>query len=168
MIHLGSTVFDRSAQLLLDSVGTKLPLPAQSARVLECLIEANGALVSKDLLVSQVWGSVAVTDDSLVQCIGEIRNAIGDTAHEILQTEHRRGYRLVRSTIAPTVKPTSAEGMIPPAIAVMAFTSMDGNERSERRAMAFSGDLITELAKYKGHSVEGRSSRCIAVSRFGQ
>jgi DNA-binding winged helix-turn-helix (wHTH) protein len=162
MIQLGTTVFDRSAQMLRDSSGAKIALRAQTLRVLGCLVDANGALVSKDNLVSQVWGNVAVTDDSLVQCIGEIRNALGDSAHQVLQTEHRRGYRLVCSAPAP-LTPTpfaahNADGQIIPAIAVMAFTSMDGDERSERLAMTFAGDLITELAKYKELRVIGRLS----------
>jgi adenylate cyclase len=36
-----------------------------------------------------------------------------------------------------------------PAIAVMAFKSIEGDERSERLAMAFAGDLLTELARHK-------------------
>jgi TolB-like protein len=172
MIQLGSTVFDRSAQMLRDSAGAKIALRAQTLRVLECLVEANKAVVTKDHLVRQVWGSVAVTDDSLVQCIGEIRSAIGDSAHQMLQTEHRRGYRLVYSAPVSATQPLStpaplaptlhtapnADGMVTPAIAVMAFTSIEGDERSERLAMAFAGDLITELAKYKDLRVIGRLS----------
>jgi TolB-like protein/tetratricopeptide (TPR) repeat protein len=171
MIQLGTAVFDSSAQMLLDSTGAKIALRAQTVRVLEHLIKANGALVTKDQLVSDVWANLAVTDDSLVQCIGEIRTAIGDTAHEILQTERRRGYRLLAtrasSTIPadPTISPTlpaistqNTDGQITPAIAVMAFTSMDGDERSERLAMTFAGDLITELARHKELRVIGRFS----------
>jgi adenylate cyclase len=77
MFQLGSTVFDPSAHMLRDSTGAKIALRAQSARVLECLIEAKGALLSKEQLFKAVWADVSVTDDSLVQCVREIRNAIG-------------------------------------------------------------------------------------------
>jgi TolB-like protein/tetratricopeptide (TPR) repeat protein len=171
MVQLGQTVFDLSMQMLRDSAGAKIALRAQAVRVLEHLIKANGALVTKDQLVSDVWANLAVTDDSLVQCIGEIRTAIGDATHDVLQTERRRGYRLVatKSSTAipakPTISPTlpamssqNTDGQIAPAIAVMAFTSMDGDERSERLAMTFAGDLITELARYKELRVIGRFS----------
>jgi TolB-like protein/Flp pilus assembly protein TadD len=128
-------------------------------------------LVTKDQLVSDVWANLAVTDDSLVQCIGEIRTAIGDAAHDVLQTERRRGYRLVATAathVAPSepvlspslsaISPQSVDGQITPAIAVMAFTSMDGDERSERLAMTFAGDLITELSRQKSLRVIGRFS----------
>jgi TolB-like protein/tetratricopeptide (TPR) repeat protein len=171
MVQLGHTVFDLSKQMLRDSAGAKIALRAQAVRVLEHLIKANGALVTKDQLVSDVWANLAVTDDSLVQCIGEIRTAIGDSTHDVLQTERRRGYRLVatKSSIAipakPTISPTlpsmspqNTDGQITPAIAVMAFTSMDGDERSERLAMTFAGDLITELSRHKSLRVIGRFS----------
>jgi adenylate cyclase len=171
MIQLGTTVFDRSAQMLRDSAGAKIALRAQTARVLECLIEAQGGLVSKEQLFKTVWPDVSVTDDSLVQCIREIRTAIGDTQHAVLQTESRRGYRLMvnghdhaamnGSASMPAAlvpSPQSADGQITPAIAVMAFTSMDGDERSERLAMTFAGDLLTELARHKELRLIGRFS----------
>ncbi len=169
MIQLGSTVFDTSAHMLRDSAGAKIALRAQSARVLECLIEAKGALVTKEQLFKAVWADVSVTDDSLVQCIREIRSAIGDAEHTVLQTETRRGYRLLvnghdnagmngfasmpaeLSTVSPIVDKLSI-----PAIAVMAFTSMEGDERSERLAITFAGDLINELARHKELRLVGR------------
>jgi TolB-like protein/cytochrome c-type biogenesis protein CcmH/NrfG len=179
MVQLGQTVFDLSKQMLLDSKGAKIALRAQTILVLEHLIKANGALVTKDQLVNVVWGNIAVTDDSLVQCIGEIRAAIGDVRHQMLQTEHRRGYRLISpietktltttaspvahtdrsaSPVLHAIAPQSIDGQITPAIAVMAFTSLDGDERSERLAMTFAGDLITELARHKELRVIGRFS----------
>lgn len=162
MIQLGSTVFDLSAQMLRDSTGAKIALRAQSTRVLECLVQANGALVTKEQLFKTVWADVAVTDDSLVQCIREIRHAIGDAHHAVLQTETRRGYRLLMnghdsawtngaaSTPAALSPATPlAEKFAIPAIAVMAFTSIDGDPRSERLAISFAGDLLTELARHK-------------------
>jgi adenylate cyclase len=86
MVQLGSTFFDLSAHMLQGSTGAKIALRAQSARVLECLIEAKGALVTKEQLFKAVWPDVSVTDDSLVQCIREIRSAIGDVQHAVLQT----------------------------------------------------------------------------------
>jgi adenylate cyclase len=46
-------------------------------------------------LQSAVWPGIVVTDDSLVQCIGEIRKALGDDARKLVETVPRRGYRLV-------------------------------------------------------------------------
>jgi adenylate cyclase len=51
-------------------------------------------VVSKDALMEAVWPGLAVTDDSLVQCIGDIRRALRDQAKTLLRTVPRRGYRL--------------------------------------------------------------------------
>ena len=182
MIQLGATQFDASARLLRDSKGSKIALRPQTCKVLECLVRADGEAVSKDQLTKAVWGKVAVTDDSLVQCIGEIRTAIGDERHEILQTEWRRGYRLAlppaqANASAIRAEPVEApgqaqgeqvellDGQYTPAIAVIAFTSLDGDERSERQAAAFSADLISELARNIDIRVISRVS---AFSLVGQ
>jgi DNA-binding winged helix-turn-helix (wHTH) protein len=60
--------------------------------VLAYLTQHTGRLVTKDELIQAVWPDVFVTDDSLVQCIGEIRKALDDTGHRIIKTVPRRGY----------------------------------------------------------------------------
>ncbi len=170
MFQLGTCAFDPVRQLLCDAGGATLDLRAQALKVLQELIKAEGAVVAKAQLIEAVWPDVAVTDDSLVQCIVEIRNAIGDAAHDIVKTEHRRGYRLVMQA-APERTPVRLERRQPPpervngfdahaapAIAVMAFTALEADERSERLAQAFAGDLIAELSRQKGLRVIGRFS----------
>jgi TolB-like protein len=46
-------------------------------------------------LLTQVWKGMFVTDDSLVQAIGDIRRAIDDQGHQMIRTVPRRGYRLM-------------------------------------------------------------------------
>ncbi len=163
-IPIGNAVFDPSAGMLRDSAGAKLALRPQTLRVLECLVAANGGVLTKEQLASQVWDKLAVTDDSLVQCIGEIRAAIGDAKHQIFQTEHRRGYRLVLDAVRAESKSAAAEasglpeGQAAPAIAVMAFGSMEGDERSERLAVTFASDLISELARHRELRIISRFS----------
>jgi DNA-binding winged helix-turn-helix (wHTH) protein/tetratricopeptide (TPR) repeat protein len=59
------------------------------------LVENNNCLVSKDGLIKAVWADSFVTDDSLVQCIVELRHALGDNAQQIIKTVPRRGYIFV-------------------------------------------------------------------------
>ena len=49
-----------------------------------------------------VWPDVVVTDGSLAQCINEVRSALGDTAHTVVQTAPKRGYRLVADSAPST------------------------------------------------------------------
>ncbi|WP_208646327.1 winged helix-turn-helix domain-containing tetratricopeptide repeat protein [Mesorhizobium waimense] len=53
-----------------------------------------GEIVSKDALMQAVWPDTFVTDDSLTQCIADIRRALGDHEHVIVETLPKRGYRL--------------------------------------------------------------------------
>ncbi|MGE0363901.1 MAG: winged helix-turn-helix domain-containing protein, partial [Vicinamibacterales bacterium] len=61
--------------------------------MLRYLVAHAGRIVTKQELIEVVWGGVAVTDDSLVQCLIEIRRALGP-AHEAVRTIRGRGYIL--------------------------------------------------------------------------
>jgi TolB-like protein/DNA-binding winged helix-turn-helix (wHTH) protein len=62
--------------------------------VLKLLVENAGRLVSKDEIVATVWPGVFVTDDSVVQCVKELRRALGPDGERLVRTVPRRGYRL--------------------------------------------------------------------------
>jgi DNA-binding winged helix-turn-helix (wHTH) protein/TolB-like protein len=106
---VGSVVYDRRRGELsrLDG-GSPVPIRPQSIRVLDLLIDHVGQLVNRDTIHAAVWPGTIVTDDSLVQCIAEIRRAIGDTQHEIVCTVPRRGYRLEAFVPHSTTGPAPA------------------------------------------------------------
>ena len=58
------------------------------------LAEHAGRVASKEELLEAVWLGVVVTEDSLVQCVKEIREALSDDTH-IIKTVPRRGYLFV-------------------------------------------------------------------------
>jgi pimeloyl-ACP methyl ester carboxylesterase/DNA-binding winged helix-turn-helix (wHTH) protein len=70
----------------------EIRLRPKSFDVLRYLAEHAGRLVSKDELIQAVWPSISVTDDSLVQCIKDVRTALSDNPHRIIRTVLRRGY----------------------------------------------------------------------------
>ena len=67
--------------------------PKTSAVLAHLLLNA-GEVVPREALLDAVWPDVAVTDDSLTQCISEIRRALGEPGPRLLQTLPRRGYLL--------------------------------------------------------------------------
>lgn len=67
-------------------------LRPKSFALLAFLVRNSGRVVSKDELLSQVWPDVFVTEDSLTQCIHDIRRALGKTGQDLLRTLPRRGY----------------------------------------------------------------------------
>jgi len=74
--------------------GEEVRLRRQSFEVLRYLVRNANRLVTKEELFAAVWPGSVVTDDSLTQCLVEIRRAIGDDRHEIIRTVPRRGYVL--------------------------------------------------------------------------
>jgi formylglycine-generating enzyme required for sulfatase activity len=72
----------------------EIALRPKTFDVLRHLAENAGRLVSKEELFETVWPNVTVTDDSLVQCIRELREKLGDRDHTLIKTIPRRGYLL--------------------------------------------------------------------------
>jgi adenylate cyclase len=77
--------------LLADS--REIVLRPKTFALLRCLVENSGRLISKDELFAAVWPNLSVTDDALVQSIGELRRALGDDGPRLIKTIPRRGYR---------------------------------------------------------------------------
>ena len=87
-------VFLASSNELRTVEGKAVNLRSQSVEVLSVLAARPGAIVSKDAMMQAVWPDTFVTEDSLTQCIADIRRALADDAHAIVETVPRRGYRL--------------------------------------------------------------------------
>src|SRR5215472_11492400 len=56
------------------------------------ILQNRGRLIGKEELIQALWSDAFVTEDSLVQCMVELRRALGDQAQEIVRTAPRRGY----------------------------------------------------------------------------
>ncbi|HWO37718.1 MAG TPA: winged helix-turn-helix domain-containing protein, partial [Candidatus Acidoferrum sp.] len=69
-------------------------LRPKAFEVLCYLAENAGRLVTKQELYEAVWPNVVVSDDSIAQCIRELRSKLGDVDHKLIKTVSRRGYLL--------------------------------------------------------------------------
>jgi DNA-binding winged helix-turn-helix (wHTH) protein len=95
----------RQRQLLAD--GAPIELGTRAFELLLALLEANGALVSKEHLLARVWPGVVVAQDNLKVQVLKLRKALGEYRDSI-RTEFGRGYRFtvaVRSTVGWSVSP---------------------------------------------------------------
>lgn len=91
-LHLfGEFVLDTGRGSLLRD-GRPIHLRPQAYNTLKYLAENRGRLISKDRLIEVVWEGRAVTDDSLVQCLRDVRQALGDEGNRYLRNERGRGY----------------------------------------------------------------------------
>jgi TolB-like protein/DNA-binding winged helix-turn-helix (wHTH) protein/tetratricopeptide (TPR) repeat protein len=81
---------------------TVVKLEPRAMRLLLCLAERGGQVVSVQELLDQVWADVVVTSDSVYQAVAGLRRTLGDDAKEpaYIATLPRRGYRLV-ATVGP-------------------------------------------------------------------
>src|SRR5512137_2233091 len=77
--------------------GTTIKLEPRAMRVLVCLAEHAGEVVSVEQLLDLVWKDVVVTPDSVYQAVASLRRALGDDTKEpaYIANVLRRGYRLV-------------------------------------------------------------------------
>jgi DNA-binding winged helix-turn-helix (wHTH) protein len=72
--------------------GSARHLRTKSFDVLSYLTGNPGRVVSKDELIEAVWGGAAVTDNSIVQCLVDIRRAL-EPGQEVIRTARGKGYR---------------------------------------------------------------------------
>src|SRR5580698_6750458 len=79
---------------LFSKDGAQLALRPKSFDLLRFLVLNAGRLVDRDELMQAVWPNVFVTDDSITQCVKDIRRALGDETQRLLRTMPRRGYLL--------------------------------------------------------------------------
>lgn len=98
-LRLGKHIFNVTSMTLTDQRANTAMLRDQSMRVLAALARRNGQVVSKQEIIAEVWPETAVTDDSLVQCIKDIRHVLEDTKRSIVRTVVGRGYCLHGETL---------------------------------------------------------------------
>jgi len=84
--------------------GETVRVEARSMRLLLCLAEHAGQVVSIDELLEQVWSGVIVTPDSVYQAITSLRRLLGDDPKQpsYIATVPRLGYRMV-AAVSPWV-----------------------------------------------------------------
>src|SRR3954447_4322189 len=70
----------------------EIPLQPKAFEVLRYLVERHGRLVVKGELMDAVWRDTAITENSLSQCIMQIRRALSDDSQKLIRTVARRGY----------------------------------------------------------------------------
>src|SRR5260370_9502643 len=58
--------------------GTSVKLEPRTMRLLVCLAEHAGQVVSVEQLLDQVWKDVIVTPNSLYHAVAELRRGLGD------------------------------------------------------------------------------------------
>ena len=95
-------------RLCLHGPSGQVDLRRKSFEVLRYLIDHAGRVVTKQELIKAIWPDVTVSDESLTQCISEIRRAIGDGGQRIIKTVPRRGYLINVAVSTGDTRPVQA------------------------------------------------------------
>jgi adenylate cyclase len=82
----------------------EVQLRPKSFELLRYLVTNAGRLISKDELVNAVWPNVIVSDDSLAQCVSDVRHALNDPDRRIIKTVPRRGYLFAAPVVGCQVR----------------------------------------------------------------
>lgn len=91
MVRFGDYTFDRSRRQLFRG-GTAVHLTPKAFTLVEVLVDAYPAAVSKEGLYESLWPALFVEMGNLYTLIAEIRSACGDDS--VVRTVHRFGYAL--------------------------------------------------------------------------
>lgn len=159
--------FDRfildAARGCLIGEGGEIWLRPRSFEVLRYLARNARRLVPKEELFEALWARAAVTDDALVQCISEIRHALGPDGRRLIRTVPRRGYLLDLSADAPAKPRLLGRGKDvgqPPvefahrlSIAVGRLRNVGVDPACDVVAEALTANLITDLTSIRDSMV---------------
>jgi DNA-binding winged helix-turn-helix (wHTH) protein/Tol biopolymer transport system component len=98
---------------VLTRNGQEVALRPKSFEALTYLVERHGQLVTKSSLIEAVWPDTAVGDNSLAQCLFDIRRALGDDSQGLIRTKARRGYIFTPRVTTPVVEFPTVTGPLP-------------------------------------------------------
>jgi len=121
LLRIGDWCVDpASGQISKD--GETARLEVRTLRLLLCLAERAGEVVSIDDLLNQAWAGVIVSPDSVYQAVASLRRQLGDDSKQpsYIETVPRLGYRMVATVgpwMDPPVVPTSDTRLGPRVIA---------------------------------------------------
>jgi serine/threonine protein kinase len=92
--HLGGCSLDEARGVLTAADGTRVTLRPKTLSLLLLLLEHSGEVVPREKILDRLWPGLVVTDDSITQCVVELRKALGPADAGMLLTLPRRGYQL--------------------------------------------------------------------------
>lgn len=90
-LTFGPFLFD-SRRRSITRDGNPVELSPKAVLLLEALVEARPAPVSKEVLYDRLWPKTFVEAGNLHNLIAEIRRALDDHEHQIVRTVHGVGY----------------------------------------------------------------------------
>lgn len=125
-IRFGHCTLDEGRGVLTSPDGAETILRPKTFELLKLLLGNPGRVVARNEILDAVWPGLFVTDDSITQCVVELRRAMGQAGAPLLRTMPRRGYLLeaeviIEAPMAPVAALLSPRADDRPSIAVLPF-----------------------------------------------
>ena len=149
-------VLDPDRAALHGPDGSAIKLRPKAFKLLKFLVANNRRAVSKRELMEAVWPGIHVGEDSLFQCIREIRSALGDTQRHMIKLVSGRGYVLTAevSTKQESANPQSPASDTPITDAPATYPVVRRHRSGSSKALALGGAaLFCMLAVVFGFTV---------------
>ena len=160
----GGFEFDPARGELVAATGSTSLRP-RTAAVLAHLAGNPRRLVSKDEMLKQVWADLVVTDNSLAQCIREIRKELGDDQETLLRTVPKRGYVLDLDVVCREgMQPARPSGSVPRgdgrrlSVIVLPLANVGGDPDQDYFAEGLTEDLTIDIGRMPNTFVISRST----------
>lgn len=116
-------------------------------RLLLCLAEHAGEVVSIEDLLNHVWSGVTVSQDSVYQAVASLRRLLGDDPKRptYIETVPRLGYRMV-ATVGPWTTPgTDSPNTQPDSLQILPAANTDAPTTGTSRRNVFSWAAVAAL-----------------------
>ena len=101
MLRFSGFELDSERAELRRPDGETIKLRPKTLEILRLLAGNAGRVLSKQQLMEAVWPNVHVGEDSLFQCIREIRAALGDDKRQVVRVISGRGYLFQAEVTGP-------------------------------------------------------------------
>ncbi|MGG5820769.1 winged helix-turn-helix domain-containing protein [Falsiroseomonas sp. HW251] len=163
-VRFGCCVLDDGRGTLKAPDGTETVLRPKTLDLLRLLLRNPGRVVARQEILDAVWPNLFVTDDSITQCVVEIRKAIGGAGTDLLKTVPRRGYLMqaeIEIEAANANLPRINGTAMPsdrPSIAVLPFRKDAGDMQEGYFADGIIEGIVHVLSGLERITVVSRSS----------
>jgi TolB-like protein/thioredoxin-like negative regulator of GroEL len=150
------------ARRALERDGAPVALYPRAFDALELLVQHRHSLLTKELLLQQLWPGTVVEENSLARVISDLRKALGDAATCIV-TVARRGYRFEADVRTTRAEPDGERALSRKTLAVLPFTAV-GGDTGPLLSFGLADALITRLSRIDDILVRPTSS----VARYAE
>jgi len=162
--RFGCCVLDEGRGVLCATDGMETVLRPKTLELLRLMLRNPGRVVSRNEILDAVWPGLFVTDDSITQCVVEIRKAMGAGGAELLRTVPRRGYLLQAEVASEPANGRALPALsvaLPqdrPSIAVLPFRKDRGDAQEDYFADGIIEGIVHVLSGLDRISVISRGS----------